>query len=342
MIDTVAPILSSIPVPPTNVLKLGPLSFHIYGLCIAAGVLAGVSLARKRWADNGGDPDDITSVALIAVPAGLLGARVYHVITDFPDLYSDGRWWPNALFIWNGGLGIPGGVVGGVIGALLAARYKKMPWRQMGDATAPALPLAQAIGRFGNYFNQELFGGPTTLPWGLKLDAVHRPVEFPAETMFHPTFLYEALWNLALVTLIVVAGKKVTLKPGRWFAVYVAGYGLGRIWVESLRIDAANTILGLRVNTWTSLFAIIGGLIWLFWKGSPFTDDREANRIPVVGANTDVGTGADVVSGESALSEAEVDATDSIGEPGPDFDRPISEGSIGDSGTPEADPGVDP
>lgn len=334
MLATMLMLFAAIPSPSTNVLKLGPLSFHIYGLCIAAGALAGVSLARQRWAAGGRDPDEITSVALVAVPAGLLGARLYHVITDYPDLYSGGRWWPNAFFIWNGGLGIPGGVLGGVIGALLAARYKKMPWREMGDATAPALPLAQAIGRIGNYFNQELYGRPTSLPWGLRIDANHRPAGLPADVLFQPTFLYEALWNLALMAVIVLLGRRVTLKPGRWFAVYIAGYGLGRLWVEALRIDPANTILGLRVNTWTSSIAIVGGLIWLFWRGSPVvTADTSADAVVAAGG----------APGSAAVgSAAEIGGTDGVGEGGPDGDGPVAERTGAGEGTAEPGPGVDP
>lgn len=311
-------LVAAIPAPPSNVLRLGPLNFHLYGLCIALGALAGVSLARKRWADTGRDPDDITTVALIAVPAGLIGARLYHVVTDF-QLYRGGRWWPDAFMVWKGGLGIPGGVAGGAIAALVVAHYKKMPWRVMGDAAAPAVPLAQAIGRFGNYFNQELFGSRTTLPWGLEVDlgTSGRPPEAPVDALFHPTFLYESLWNFALVALIVVGTRRLTLKPGRWFAVYVMGYGLGRLWVESLRIDEANAILGLRVNTWTSSIAIIGGLIWFFWGG---------------GATTD---GPDLLSAGDGLADV-------VGEPGPGLDGPGIEGPTGDDGTADADGGVDP
>lgn len=329
-------ILAAIPAPSTNVLRLGPLSFHIYGLCIAIGALAGVSLARKRWAETGGDPDDITTVALIAVPAGLVGARLYHVITDF-QLYDNGRWWPDAFMVWKGGLGIPGGVAGGAAAALVVAHYKKIPWRVMGDAAAPALPLAQAIGRIGNYFNQELFGRPTTLPWGLEVDlgVSGRPVDAPVDALFHPTFLYESLWNLGLVALIVIGTRRVLLKPGRWFAVYVTGYGLGRLWVESLRVDDANTILGLRVNTWTSSLAIIGGLVWLLWGGGPRGDGVEAqdNRAVAVGPQ-----GPEEPDG----SEVRQGSSDPVGEPRPGVDGPRVEGTPGDDGTTDTDRRIDP
>ena len=268
------PVPAAIPAPPFNSLDLGPLHFRMYGLCIALGVLAAVTVLRRRWAAMGGDPEDMTTIALVTVPAGLVGARLYHVITDYSDKYSGGRWWPGVIEIWKGGLGIPGGILLGTLAGILTARRLRIDVRLGMDAAAPAIPVAQAIGRLGNWFNQELFGRPTSLPWGLRVDVVHRPAEFAASTTFHPTFAYEALWNLGLAGFIVLAGRRVVLRPGRWFAVYLVGYGLGRFWVELVRIDEATLLLGLRVNTWVSGLALIGGLVWLFWGGSPI--DRAA------------------------------------------------------------------
>jgi prolipoprotein diacylglyceryl transferase len=249
-------VLASIPSPSSN--RIGP--FTAYGLMIACGILAGVWLARRRWENRGGDPEDITSIALWAVPAGLIGARLYHVITD-NDLYRDPRGaWIDAFKIWNGGLGIPGGIIAGVgVGAYVAHRrgLRLLPTL---DAVAPALPLAQAIGRLGNYFNQELFGRPTDLPWGLEIDRSQRPAEFVESPTFHPTFLYEALWNVGLMVLLIWLDRKRFMRPGRLFVLYIGGYFLGRLWVESLRSDSATLILGLRVNIWTSLLAIGGAL----------------------------------------------------------------------------------
>lgn len=263
-------VLVSIPSPSSN--RIGP--FTAYGLMIAIGVIAGVWLARRRWAERGGDPEDITSIALWAVPAGLIGARLYHVITD--NQKYRGHWFDNPfssaasspLAIWNGGLGIPGGILLGVGVGLFVAYKKGLRLAPGLDAVAPSLPLAQAIGRLGNYFNQELFGRPTDLPWGLQIDCSDhvghaRPsgcVDFTTTTTYHPTFLYEALWNLALVGLLIWLDKKRVIRPGRIFALYIGGYFLGRLWVESLRSDDANTILGLRVNIWISLLAIVGVL----------------------------------------------------------------------------------
>jgi len=272
----VAALWASIPSPSFQELKVGPFAFRLYGLMIALGVLAAVWIARKRWSSYGGDPEDVTTIALVAVPAGLIGARLYHVITDWNSLYSGGRWWPDAFMIWKGGLGIPGGVLLGAVAGVLVARYLQLDWRRVGDAAAPAIPVAQAIGRLGNWFNQELFGRPTDLPWGLRIDPVHRPDGYRQFDTFQPTFLYEGLWNLGLAGLIIWGSSKVVLKPGRWFAVYVLGYGLGRLWVESLRIDDATRLLGIRVNLWTSGIAILGGLLWLFWRGSPVDHDGTA------------------------------------------------------------------
>ncbi len=271
MIDIPLAVLGSIPAPPSN--ALGP--FRLYGLMIALGVLAGVFVAQRRWRSWGGEEDDVITVAVWAVPAGLIGARLYHVVTDWNTLYADSPM--DAFKIWQGGLGIPGGVLLGATVGIIVARRTVPSWRRLADAAAPALPIAQAVGRLGNYFNQELYGRSTDLPWGLEVDAdilaVQNP-DYAAGTTFHPTFLYEGLWNLALAGLIMWAGTKVVLKPGRWFAVYVTGYGLGRLWVEALRIDNATLIGGIRVNIWMSLVVIAGGLLWLFWSGGPV--DREA------------------------------------------------------------------
>jgi prolipoprotein diacylglyceryl transferase len=245
--------VAEIPAPPGNSVHLGPFQLRAYGLMIALGIVSVVLLAQRRWRARGGDPADIGVLAAWAVPAGLIGARAYHVITD-PELFR-GRWL-HVFAVWEGELGIPGGLLAGVVAGALVARHRHLPVLLLLDVVAPALPLAQAIGRIGNWFNQELFGRPTNLPWALHVDVAHRPPGLENVATYHPTFLYEALWNLALVGVLLFIEQHVRLRPGRLFVVYVGGYGLGRLWVEALRIDYANTILGLRVNTWTSLAAI--------------------------------------------------------------------------------------
>jgi prolipoprotein diacylglyceryl transferase len=256
-------LLGSIPSPSSN--RLGPL--HMYGLMIALGVIAAVEMARLRWRDRGGNPDDVYAVAFWAVPAGLIGARLYHVLTDWNRLYSGGRWWPEAFKVWNGGLGIPGGAALGIaVGVWVAYRRG---WRiGVGlDVVIPAIPLAQAIGRVGNWWNQELFGGPTSLPWGVQIDAKNRPPDYILSTTFHPTFLYELLWNLALCYLLVRIDRSRRLRPGNILPLYVGGYFLGRLWVEAMRVDTATRILGIRVNIWMSIVAMGGALVALVVRG---------------------------------------------------------------------------
>jgi len=271
-------LLAAIPSPSSNEIVLGPLHLRAYGLMIAIGVIVAVWIAQRRWQARGGDPDDITTIALWAVPAGLVGSRIYHVVTDWNRLYCgpptcEGSFWPEAFQIWQGGLGIPGGILGGFLGGLIVVKVKKWPVAELMDVVAPAIPVAQAIGRLGNWFNQEVFGRPTTLPWGLEIDEARRGSEYIGFETFHPTFLYEGLWSLGLAYLLVRIDKTGRLKPGRLFALYVGGYFLGRLWVEALRIDTATEILGFRVNTLVSLavIATVAGLLVL--KGLTRPDD---------------------------------------------------------------------
>jgi prolipoprotein diacylglyceryl transferase len=257
--------VAALPSPGSNELVLGPLNLRFYGLAIALGVLAAVWLARRRWADRGGDPEDMSGIALWAVPAGLVGARLYHVATDWKQYFPDRP--VEALYLWQGGLGIPGGIAAGVaVGLWVARRYGiRLPTGL--DVVAPALPLAQAIGRLGNWFNQELFGRPTDLPWGLAIDPANRPAGYEAVETFHPTFLYEALWNLALVVVLITVDRRRVLRPGNLFALYVGGYFLGRLWVEALRIDTASRVLGVRINIWTSLVVVVAVVAVLAVRG---------------------------------------------------------------------------
>lgn len=314
-------LLAAIPAPPSN--SIGP--FRLYGLMIALGVVVAVMIAQRRWSRWGGEDDTIVTIAVWAVPAGLIGARLYHVITDWGTLYDEGRW-ADAFKIWNGGLGIPGGVLAGTLVGIVVARRIVPSWRRLGDAVAPAIPVAQAIGRLGNYFNQEVYGRATELPWGLRVDDEILMVQNPDQPLgatFHPTFLYEGLWNLALAGLIVWGGTKFVFKPGRWFAVYIAGYGLGRLWVESLRIDEATLIGGIRVNIWMSLLIIAGGLLWLFWSGGPI--DREATEAMRGGTEL-----SELFAKETSFAAAQADGTE-----GGSTDPEDPEEPEGDSEPPE-------
>jgi len=243
-------VIAFIPSPSTGVLHLGPLSLRAYGLCIALGALAAVKIASSRQDKRGGPPGLVESIAWWAVPAGLVGARLYHVITD----WRSGGFADDPLRIvriWEGGLGIWGGVaLGTAVGCIVAARRGARPLRLL-DVAAPALPVAQAVGRFGNWFNQELFGRPTTLPWGLRIDVAKRPLtprDYSGFETFHPTFLYESLWCLTIAGLLLLIERRRRLKPGQLFALYVALYTAGRWVIETVRIDEATKIGGFRVN----------------------------------------------------------------------------------------------
>jgi prolipoprotein diacylglyceryl transferase len=266
-------LLLSIPSPDRGVIDLGPIELRAYGFLIGVGVAAAVWLAARRWAARGGDPGAIHDIAIWAVPGGIIGARIYHVATDY-QLYTDD--WLRALEIWHGGLGIWGGILGGVLTGVFVARRRGYPLPQLLDAAAPALSLAQAIGRWGNWFNQELFGRPTDLPWGLEIDPSHRPLRYARFDTFHPTFLYESLWCLLTVGVVLLAERRARLRPGRLIAVYVATYTFGRFFIELLRIDPAHRIAGLRLNDWTSVvvFAAAAGFLVVDRRRHPPTGDE--------------------------------------------------------------------
>lgn len=263
-------MLASIPSPSSNVIELGPISLRAYGLMIALGVIAAALVSQKRWAARGGDPDDITTIAMWAVPAGLIGARIYHVFTDWR--FDEG--WAEPFKIWEGGLGIPGGMAAGVLTAIWVIRRNGWDQRNLLDSMAPSLPLAQAIGRLGNWFNQELFGGPSDLPWAVEIDDRHAAAAgHPDADTFHPTFLYESLWNLALFGFLVWVDRTGKIRRGGLIAVYVVGYAVARIWLETVRIDPATEVGGVRINIWMSIVAIAVAGGWLLARGRRGDDD---------------------------------------------------------------------
>ncbi|CAB4364663.1 MAG: prolipoprotein diacylglyceryl transferase [Actinobacteria bacterium] len=267
-------MIVSIPSPSSGAIHLFGLPIHAYGLMIALGVVAGTWLSGRRLEQaEVGTRDDMSSIAVGAVLAGVLGARLYYIVTDKSQPWKEPSRW---LKIWNGGLGIPGGLLAGILVALWAAHRRGISPAGLFTAAAPALPLAQAIGRLGNWWNQELFGRPTTLPWALEIDAAHLPTGYAVGTTFHPTFLYEMLWNLALCGVLLLIDKRMTLRPGRLLAVYVVGYATGRFWIEGLRIDPANSGGGWRLNQWTALIAGLGAVVYLLvdWR-------RHRNDAPV-------------------------------------------------------------
>ena len=265
MTTTLAHVVLSIPSPSTNIWHIGPLPIRAYALCIIAGIIVAMIIATRRWRARGGTADSLELMVVVGVPFGIVGARLYHVITDYQLYFGPGRHPLNALKIWEGGLGVWGAIAFGVLGGYLVARRRRIAFPAVLDAVAPAILVAQAIGRLGNWFNQELFGRPTTLPWALQIAPQYRPEGYEQFTTFHPTFLYEMLWNLAAAALLVWLDRRFRLGHGKVFALYVLLYTGGRFWIEALRIDTVNEIGGFRLNNYTALIGFITALVWLIW-----------------------------------------------------------------------------
>ncbi len=253
--------LLSIPSPSSGALDLGPFTVHMYGLTLLVAIGACVWITGHRFVARGGDWDLIFRLAVWGVAAGIVGARLYHLATSWSEVPDE--WW-GVFAIWKGGLGVWGGIgLGCVVGAIIAKRAGANVW-QLADCLAPGLLVAQAIGRVGNWWNQELFGKPTDLPWGLEIDPVKAlSAGYPDAATFHPAFLYELLWNLLVAALLVfVIERRLRPRPPGLFALYIAFYCFGRLWIELIRIDPANHILGLRVNVWVSLAGLVAGIVW--------------------------------------------------------------------------------
>jgi prolipoprotein diacylglyceryl transferase len=256
-------VLAYLPSPSRGEWFLGPIPLRGYALAIILGVVAAIWIAERRWVARGGRRGTAGDVALWAVPFGLIGGRLYHVVTDWQLYFGAGRDPWRALQIWQGGLGIWGAISLGAVGAWIGCRRAGIRLPPFADAAAPGIAVAQAIGRVGNWFNQELYGRPTDLPWALRIDEEHRLPGYEDAATYHPTFLYESLWCLGLAALIVWADRRFQLGHGRAFAVYVAGYTAGRGWIEYLRIDPAHEVLGLRLNDWTSLLLFVGAVAYI-------------------------------------------------------------------------------
>jgi prolipoprotein diacylglyceryl transferase len=296
-------ILASIPSPGTSEVHLGPLPLRGYALCIIIGVFVAIWLGGKRWVARGGQPGTVADIAVWAVPFGLVGARLYHVITDYQLYFGEDRDWVNAFKIWDGGIGIWGAIAGGAVGAWIACRRRGIPLPAFADAVAPGIAFAQAIGRWGNWFNQELYGKPTDLPWALEID---NGIDVGT---FHPTFLYESLWCVGVGVLVILADRRFKLGHGRAFALYVAAYTAGRFWTEYLRIDEAHEVLGLRLNNWTSIVVFLAAVAYLVISAK-----RRPGREEIVepgaeeeqaGADAEADTDADKPSGDGDADTAE-------------------------------------
>lgn len=345
--------LAAIPSPTTAVWRLGPVPIRAYALCIVAGIVIACVVTEIRMRRRGAPPWAVLDIAVWAVPFGIVGARIYHVLTS-PDAYfgADGRL-VDALLIWKGGLGIWGAVAGGAVGAWIAARQLRIPLTFVADALAPGLPLAQAVGRLGNWFNNELYGGRTELPWGLKIypidastgkaqaDAEGNPIALPG--LYHPAFLYELLWNLGVAALVFFVDRRFKLGKGRAFALYVMAYTAGRAWIEAIRVDEATRFLDLRLNVWTSLVVFLGALAYfvrvkgpqefLIADGDGFrvvTEEEFAAHVPASASSASLDGEADG-DAEAADASAEV-AAETVEPEGEAEDRgPPSDESVSTS-----------
>lgn len=258
-----ASVLASIPSPGISSFPVGPLTIHFYALCILAGIVVATLMTNHRLTKRGAEPWVVVDIALLAVPLAIIAARIFHVVTHPGFYFGDGKdlW---AIFrIWEGGIAIYGALIGGAVGAWLGCRWTGIRFWSFADALAPGILLAQALGRFGNWFNQELFGLPTDLPWGLEIDYPNPawPAGLPEGTLFHPTFLYEVIWNTLGVLVLLWAGKRFRLQWGRLFALYLIWYSAGRIVWESIRIDPSEIYLGLRTNVWAAILGVLVGLV---------------------------------------------------------------------------------
>jgi prolipoprotein diacylglyceryl transferase len=304
-------IEAAIPSPTVSVIRLGPFSVHLYALCIVTGILVAIWLTDRRWRARGGGRQQVADVAGWAVLFGILGGRLYHVITD-PQLYfGSGKDPLDALKIWDGGLGIWGAIALGALGAWIGCRRHKMNFTAFADCAAPAVLLAQAIGRWGNWFNNELYGRATTLPWKLEihqLDVSSGKASLGPDGdalvlgYFHPTFLYEMLWSLLVVAVLLWADRRRLLGAGQVLALYVVGYTFGRFWVELLRDDEANRILGMRVNSWVSILVFAAALAWfLRLRGRPRS---VANAGPADSAAGDSAAGDSAAGDPAARDDA--------------------------------------
>jgi prolipoprotein diacylglyceryl transferase len=260
----------TIPSPSDGVWHLGPLPLRGYALCIILGIVVAIWIGERRWVARGGRPGDVQDLSLWAVPFGLVGGRLYHVATDWEKYFGGDNNPVTALYVWRGGLGVWGAVAFGALGVVVGARLKGIRLLPILDAMAPGVLIAQAIGRWGNWFNQELYGKPTDLPWGLEIDPGHYPPDqfYDVGTTFHPTFLYECLWNIGAFGLVIWADQRFRLGYGRVVALYVMTYTAGRGWIEYIRVDSVqlDDVYGLRFNVWTSIVLFVLAAAYFVWS----------------------------------------------------------------------------
>ncbi|MFC8129271.1 prolipoprotein diacylglyceryl transferase [Streptomyces sp. NPDC057302] len=293
--------LAFIPSPSRGVVELGPIPLRGYAFCIIIGVFVAVWLGNKRWIARGGRSGTVADISVWAVPFGLVGGRLYHVITDYQLYFSEGRDWVDAFKIWEGGLGIWGAIAFGAVGAWIGCRRRGIPLPAWADALAPGIAFAQAIGRWGNWFNQELYGKATDLPWALKITSAE---DGRVPGTYHPTFLYESLWCIGVGFLVIWADRRFKLGHGRAFALYVAAYCAGRGWIEYMRVDDAHHILGVRLNVWTAIAVFVLAVVY-FVLSAKKRPGREEIVEPVPADEA----AAEVADSDDAKPSEEADAS---------------------------------
>ncbi|CAL9409414.1 Phosphatidylglycerol--prolipoprotein diacylglyceryl transferase [Streptomyces sp. enrichment culture] len=331
--------LAYIPSPSSGVLYLGPVPLRGYAFCIIIGVFVAVWLGNKRWIARGGRAGTVADIAVWAVPFGLVGGRLYHVITDYQLYFSEGRDPVDAFKIWEGGLGIWGAIALGALGAWIGCRRRGIPLPAYADAIAPGIAIAQAIGRWGNWFNQELYGRATDLPWAVEITS---SADGRMPGTYHPTFLYESLWCIGVALLVIWADRRFSLGHGRAFALYVAGYCAGRFWIEYMRVDEAHHILGLRLNNWTAVLVFLLAVFYIVLSARK-RPGREAVVEP--GAGDGEGPAADgkttdgkTTDGDATEKDASAEdaATDDATDTDTDAGKPDKPGKLDTSEGPEA------
>lgn len=275
-------ILNSIPSPDVSSFELGPIRVHFYALFILIGIALAIWIGSRRFKQRGGQAGMVLDIALWAVPFGIVGGRIFHVLTHWDYYFYDGADLTKVFAVWEGGLAIFGALIFGSLGAFIGARTAGIKFLAFADAIAPGVLVAQAIGRIGNYFNNELFGLPTTLPWGLEISTANPayPAGLPAGVLFHPTFLYELVWNLMGFAVLIWLDRKLKLRWGQMFAAYLITYSIGRAFIESIRIDPSEIFFGLRTNVWSAIFTIAIGLALLVWSRRKHKEEETSVYLP--------------------------------------------------------------
>jgi prolipoprotein diacylglyceryl transferase len=325
-------LLSFIPSPSVNGFHIGPLFVHFYGLMYVVGITLAIIITRRRWRATGGNPDLVGDVAIWAVPAGIIGGRIYFDITTPADIPHV---WYGVFAVWSGGLGIWGGIAGGALAGIWRVKRSGASPGMFANAIAPALLVAQAVGRIGNYFNQELFGKPSSLPWALEISLAHRPAGYLGYSTFQPSFLYELIFDLAWAAALVWIGHHLRIRPWGLFALYVVGYSGYRIFEETIRIDSSQYFLGMRLNFWVAIVMTLIGIAWFIRAQRRSADDQIAGpaegTAPAAAAPATAGIAAEAVpAGEGAEPDGVVSPEDSDGagsQASPERDSAVTPGS---------------